>query len=340
MGMYDVDADSAWEWLRASRWNPPGRADSGARRKTYAAALEQAGQMFKAAAAVGPATRPLQVFYGLSQAGRAIAAAAVSLKGEDWRLDAHGIKTTGFDRAFPDIEIRTDHPGSHGSFVRLSGLLDSPVWEKDALRLEDVWDLLPLNLTYPLTERERLTPLLAGRIHTGGYAHPLLSVPVCDIPDRIIDAGTGEALAEFLTSYPAFGQHDSYVTSRIGPEALPDFQRYDHGGGELQVNWCMPQGPATENEQQEHLRALTHGYAGMRYFLPLIAPMSRVVHPLMAWWAVVYTLSMLARYEPARWAAHTHVDTSKHAVSIERLMERAITHLPVLIAETIAEISC
>ncbi|MCX5151640.1 YaaC family protein [Streptomyces sp. NBC_00320] len=45
--------------------------------------MEQAQQMFKAAEVVGPQTRPLLVFYGLSQAGRAIAAAAVDLKGED-----------------------------------------------------------------------------------------------------------------------------------------------------------------------------------------------------------------------------------------------------------------
>ena len=73
--------------------------------------------MFRAAAVVDSATRPLQVFYGLSQAGRAIAAAALSLKGQDWRLESHGIKTTGFHLPFSDIEIRTDPPGTQGSFV-------------------------------------------------------------------------------------------------------------------------------------------------------------------------------------------------------------------------------
>ncbi|MFE5028246.1 YaaC family protein [Streptomyces sp. NPDC056656] len=92
----DLEAAEAWGRLRASRSDPPARANTGARRKTYAAALEQAQQMFHAASVVGPATSPVQVFYGLSQAGRAIVAAAWSLKGEDWRLDSHGIKTTGF----------------------------------------------------------------------------------------------------------------------------------------------------------------------------------------------------------------------------------------------------
>ncbi|MDK1348953.1 hypothetical protein QNO09_38035 [Streptomyces sp. 378] len=172
--MSDRDADKAWERLRASRSNPPARADTGSRRKTYASALEQAQQLFRAAAVVGPATSPVLVFYGLSQAGRAITAAAWSLKGEDWRLDTHGIKATGFDRSFPDIEIRTDPPGTQGSFVKVSEVLDSPVWDMDPLRLEDVWDLLPPNLRYPLTTRDRLTPLYVDEVSIGAHEHPLL----------------------------------------------------------------------------------------------------------------------------------------------------------------------
>lgn len=348
----DLDADEAWERLRASRWSPPGKANGrGSRRKTYAAALEQAEQTFQAAALVGTATRPMQVFYGLSQAGRAIAAAAVALKGEDWNLAAHGIKTTGFHLPFPDIEIRTDPSGTQGSFVKVSEVLDSPVWEMDPLRLEDVWDLLPPNLRYPLTTRDRLTPLytVGDDIGVGTHDHSLLSVPVCDLPDRVIDAGTREALADFLASYPTVAQHESYETNRaltLGPEAPPEYTRYNHGGGELAMNWLMPEGVgtgfdgmATSAERLAHLRTLTRSYAGSRYFLPVLPPMKRELHPLMAWWAVLYALSMLSRYQPAVWGTLINVDNSAHAVPIERLLERAINHLPVLIADAITEVS-
>lgn len=103
----EIDPVSAWERLRASRSKRPGRATAGARAKTYSTALEQAQQMFRAAQEVGPQTRPLLVFYGLSQAGRAIAASAVDLKGESWNLVSHGIKASGFDKDFADIELRT-----------------------------------------------------------------------------------------------------------------------------------------------------------------------------------------------------------------------------------------
>ncbi|MEV5123583.1 YaaC family protein [Streptomyces decoyicus] len=343
----DLGTDQAWERLRASRSNPPGKAaDPGARRKTYAAALEQTGQMFRAAAVVDPATRPLQVFYGLSQAGRAIAAAALSLKGQDWRLESHGIKTTGFHLPFPDIEIRTDPPGTQGSFVKVSEVLDSPVWGTDPLRLEDVWDLLPPNLRYPLTTRDRLTPLYVDEASVGMHEHSLLSAYVCDIPDRVIDAGTREALADFLTSYPAVARHESYVTTGAGPEAPPEYSRRDPGRGEMTINWQMPQGTgtgfdglATGAERLAYLPAMTRSYAGDRYFLPVHPPMKRELHPLMAWWAVLYALSMFARYQPAAWTKLINVDGSEHAVLIERLLERSISHLPVLIAHTITEVS-
>ncbi|MET7436334.1 YaaC family protein [Streptomyces sp. NPDC004082] len=46
---------------------------------------------------------------------------------------------------------------------------------------------------------------------------------------------------------------------------------------------------------------------------------------------------MLARYQPAVWGTLISVDTSRHAVPIERLLERAMNHLPVLIADAITE---
>ncbi|WP_371797169.1 YaaC family protein [Streptomyces sp. NBC_01718] len=206
-----------------------------------------------------------------------------------------------------------------------------------------VWDLLPPNHGYPLTTtRDRRTPLFTDERSVGDHEHILLSVPVCDIPGRVIDAGSREALADFLTAYPAVAKHESYVTTRalsLGSEAPPEYSRYDHGGGELMVNWEMPQGAATGAERREYLRTMTRPYAGARYFLPVLSSMKQELHPLMAWWAVLYSLSMLARYQPAVWVKLISVDDSQHAVPIERLLERAISHLPVLIADTSTEVS-
>ncbi|KOG74492.1 hypothetical protein ADK77_05140 [Streptomyces antibioticus] len=163
-----------------------------------------------------------------------------------------------------------------------------------------------------------------------------------DIPDRVIDAGTREALAEFLTAYPAVARHDSYVVRSalsLGPQAPPDFTRYRRGGGELVFNRRVSQESVTTAERQ----ARTYGPNPRLRRGPVLpagpAPMKRELHPLMVWWAVLYTLSMLARYEPATWSTLISVDNSQHAVAIERLLERAINHVPVLIADTIDEVS-
>jgi YaaC-like Protein len=64
----------------------------GKRTGVFVSALEQAEQLMNAAAAVGPAASPLLLFYAVSQAGRAIAAARLD---DPWRLAGHGLKTSG-----------------------------------------------------------------------------------------------------------------------------------------------------------------------------------------------------------------------------------------------------
>ncbi|MFI1176630.1 YaaC family protein [Streptomyces melanogenes] len=135
----------------------------------------------------------------------------------------------------------------------------------------------------------------------------------------------------------------------LGPQEPPECTRYHCGGGELVMNWLMPEGMGTGlggmaagAERLARLRAMTRAYAGSRYFLPVLGSMRRELHPLMAWWAVLYALSMLARYQPAVWGTLISVDASRHAVPavpIERLLERAINHLPVLVADAITEVS-
>ncbi|MDN3360123.1 hypothetical protein [Actinomadura sp. DC4] len=87
------ETDQVWWQIRATRSAPPAAAAARRdRRRTYLAALEQAEQLMRAADSVRPASSPLLLFYGLSQAGRAIAAAASDLTADAWRLDGHGIR--------------------------------------------------------------------------------------------------------------------------------------------------------------------------------------------------------------------------------------------------------
>ena len=106
--------EAVWPYLRALRYEPPGGA-SGARAEVFGSALEQAQQLF-AAASVDYASRPILVFYGLSQAGRAIAACATAGGMSDWQLKGHGIKVSNLDQK----------PGCLTSLLSTTGKAASP----------------------------------------------------------------------------------------------------------------------------------------------------------------------------------------------------------------------
>lgn len=62
------------------------------------------------------------------------------------------------------------------------------------------------------------------------------------------------------------------------------------------------------------------------------------LHPLLAWWAVLFGLSMLARYEPARWTEDLDVDKSALAVPLETVLDAALEACPELICLALLEV--
>jgi hypothetical protein len=86
------------------------------------------------------------------------------------------------------------------------------------------------------------------------------------------------------------------------------------------------------------MRAITRPYLENLYFFPGIAESEKSIHPLMAWWAVLFVLSMLARYEPSRWGRYIDVNESPCATKLEDLLRAAIHIVPRLIAEAIEQV--
>jgi hypothetical protein len=338
------EAAAAWEKLRRTRWSPPLAASADpARRQTYVFALEQAEQMFRAAITVGVATRPLQVFYGLNQAGRAIAAAAPALTGDAWELAGHGIRCDAatLRGPLPGIRLEAGKAGGRASFVRLSELLGSSSWDgPDSVTLSDLWDCLPGNRLHPLCDcgESRTTPLYVDHRSTFDEAHTLINVPVAHFPAWVVNSpDCRKALAAYLTRFPDVRPWDSYYS---GEEAAPAFTVDADGWGELVMNWAHPDGrTGTADEHLGYLQSMTRAYRGELWLFPGAGGTGKSMHPLMAWWAVLFTLSMLARYQPAEWAAHVDVDASPHAVPIERLLACAISVIPELVAEAITQVA-
>lgn len=341
MAYYLDDAAASWERLRATRHAPPAPAISDQlRRRTYISALEQAEQLFRAATVVSPAARPLPLFYGLSQAGRTIAAASPKLGGNAWQLRGHGIKCYELEGALSSVRVDiAGKSGSAGSFVRLSEVLNSPLWEDGVVDLGHLWDSLPVNRVSPLVEplTHRRTALELALPDFSQSQHPLLTAAIDFIPLWVVESAVPrDALSDYLSSFPGAADYDN-VTIRGDVSRPPAFEPHvDRPWALLFANWyAKDTAPATVAERQAFMDSITLPYLGGRWFFPDITRTGQPLHPLLTWWCVLFALSMLARYQPAEWANHIDVDQSPHAVPLERILTDALTTVPALVYETL-----
>src|ERR1700719_2967153 len=105
-----------WARLRERRLslqNGPLLKDSSSRRNSLGAALTQFEEQMTAAAVVTPATRPINLYYALVQAGLAISAAHTS---GTYSFSSHGLKVTNPEVELPDISVHIDTKRPKGAF--------------------------------------------------------------------------------------------------------------------------------------------------------------------------------------------------------------------------------
>ncbi|MEN8650600.1 hypothetical protein ABCR94_08175, partial [Streptomyces sp. 21So2-11] len=85
---------------------------------------------------------------------------------------------------------------------------------------------------------------------------------------------------------------------------------------------------AKEARSEALARATEYRGPDDSYAFPSLGSMKKPAHPLPIWWATLFGLSILARYEPADWAAIINIDGSKSANSVEHLLDQAIEVIP------------
>lgn len=324
----------SWRAVRSLRAAPVGLAGAPGRRDTFAMALEQAEQLFDAAAATGPAARPLPLFYALSQAGRALSAAHVG--GDLWMARGHGIRQSGHGDATGTVADFLIEPagGASSSYALTAAALGSSGLAGPT-RLGDLWPLLPGTHQFPLPGSG---PARAMEVHVelyapvvGAVSANLVGVPVG--PGALVEQGLapGEQdwsgqrreVAAALAQYPSLARYQ-FATIDGQPIGLSSL---GEAGASVRVSWPVEPG-TTATSVQERV-SVAHGGYTLAY--PCLDASGMALHPLMAWWAVLFGLSILARYEPSRWGRAIDVNASQEAVAIEHLLDSALDCLPELI---------
>jgi hypothetical protein len=155
-------------------------------------------------------------------------------------------------------------------------------------------------------------------------AHDRIQVPSLD------------EVAEWLRPYPSLSGlgRPSRVAS---PQPKHDAQEPAH---RIRVAWDDRSTADDMNLHEWTMQRLdvdsgdTHRAFGL--VLPAIGGNDRAQHPLMTWWIVLYSLSMLARYFPNEWTDLLDVDRSQLAVPLEHLIDAASRYVPHLVLETIS----
>jgi hypothetical protein len=304
----------SWRRVRSLRAQPPiGVLDD--RRLLFAAALEQAEQQFLAAAAIGVQSRPLNLFYGLSQAGRALAAALAPAHGSPF-VSGHGIRCLGLRDAvrdplngFPGIQVRSEGAIST-SFRTLSNLLNSAPLDS-AVRLGDLWAMLvEPHLHERLEHHDNPVLIMSARQNNDDTLLVTVVGLRCDFE--------ATDLSDLSRLYPALeGMAFKRVSGMSAGSAGEETCSVElvHRGG--------------------HTDSVGFDYRGSRVILPAVGIPPMEIHPLMVWWAILYALSMLARYHPEAWTILTDVDRSEFAVPIEYLLDVAQDSVPDVLWRTL-----
>jgi YaaC-like Protein len=135
-----------------------------------------------------------------------------------------------------------------------------------------------------------------------------------------------------MANYPTANGYDIV---RSGTETDAPAYLYQDNRIGLQMHWPAGKSSATPAERQARISKVVTRYNGVPYLLPAVRPNDRPLHPLLTWWAILFALSMLARYQSAEWSEYIDVDGSQYAVSLEDILTDALVTVPALIFETI-----
>jgi hypothetical protein len=295
-----------------------------------------------AAADVGPAASPLPLFYAVSQAGRAIAAARLD---DLWRLSGHGLKSPAPSDPSIDLLHRLVKPegtatsrGRRQSFAGVAEATNSAQLTS-ALELGAIWaaipDLMPPLPQPPLDDDAWIRPLRVFRPMFDAAHMRLADMRPLEL---LIDGLPPEAdldmlhrrLGDYPTAEDAYMWHtqgmsgDLVITQPSAVGTLPVF--------------CWRDVPTNVNARARQFEAIAPDYRrlGAHLLLPR-AGTQDALSPLMLWWALLFGLSSIARYDPETWVRALAVNESEFAVPIEAALDAALEALPDLILGALTE---
>ena len=289
--------------------------------------MAQFEEQCTAAKVVTPFTRPLNLYYGLAQAGMAIAAAHAP---DPWSFSRHGLKLPDRNAGLADMQVR---PDGDGAFQKVASATGSP-GINGPVSIGALWASIPSlvrTATLPNLSHPVALDVIPEESHLEN-PRAILYIPG-EMPTE--SEAWLARFTEILAEYP--GTDDIRVPLEPGTVVAPN-----KAGKQWQITVEWPAPDVTRAMTEEELRlffgriAPPYLYEVDRALRPRIgASEDAPPSPLMTWWLLLYSFSILARYEPRRWVAMLDLDKSGAAISLQYLLEEALTVVPHLVLEAL-----
>lgn len=339
---------AAWRNIQALRATPPGLATTDPRKRTFAAALRQAEELALAADAVTYAAKSLPLFYSLSQAGRAIAAAHLP---DPFELEGHGIQ---FRLGNPKKVLSgtvNEQSMAGGAFQGVATATGSTTIDKPA-QLGALWAANPDLADVPIPPQLGHWPRAVGYglgtrpPESGDYSHVTgrMIITILDLPGE-----TGADIADVVQKYPSLagtrglkfsGSGDSYAEPHeqvgrrddgrilLGRPAPPPERSL-----KLSDFWELEDGLYSIVEVDQSSPQYPHpNYVG--WAIPAVAD-GPAPSPLLLWWALLFGLSHLTRYHPAAWTSAVDLDKSVEAAPLREVLDVAAAQVPARVLDAL-----
>jgi YaaC-like protein len=306
--------------IRATRADPPGLAIDDERRAVYGTALTQFEELMGAARMASAQTRPLTLFYALSQAGRAIAAAHLE---DEWRLKGHGLVTANLDAAdFGAVSVRPKPGKDLDSFAGVAAADGSEPLQRSVEAIE-LWATLPFVCD--------LIPTIRAR-HRTPLNVTLLDNPFSKLNDwrwvRTAVAPLSGSLEGVAAELGQFRQARGAEIRHVqGLRGIIAFTNYGEG---LEVCWPNPSEDIFGQQCALEKVAPVDAVTGEHWLRPELSDGSSPSE-LVTWWALLHALSMLARYQPAEWFRTLDYDNSIWAAPLTELLRIGTEAVPRLV---------
>jgi len=333
VALFGIDPAEDRLKIRAMRAMPHGRAsDNGERRAVFSAALGQFDELLDAAVAVGPASRPLPLYYALNQAGRAIAATMLP-PDRPWRPTLHGLSISLPDGGTlqeatisPQNGVSDKRPGSFhllaeaiGASPRDKPIGTSPLGAATALR--NVWAAIPSldkpGLGASCPRAMPVEPVGSRELPVLAYLRELDWLPVHE--------SAGERLKEVLTTtYPRHA--DGLMVHGVSYDHQADMM-----AARAELSWSSSDG----TPRSVYMATERYLWPGSAWLIPKLSS-GDTLPPILLWWCLLQALSSLARYHPAEWTAALDPDRSRWAVSIEKALRTGLDVVPRLVLMTLS----